>query len=394
MNHIKHLFNFLLNRELDGLYLTVAIKSFVYAMIGIFIPLYLSDKGYNLQQILLFFIINFVVFLLLTLVTPRLINKIGLKKTLLISIPSFGLFFLLLNMLNGLLNWIFFIVPIFGGMSYAFFWIPFHSDFAISSSKKSRATQTGTAQIIMSLIACLGPVVGGFLIIKLGFHWLLIVSSVLMFLGIIPLLRTPEFRETKPGTIKDILKFVDFRNALGFFAYGVEWVVYAVVWPLFIILILKGYLLVGILTAIPLIITVFSIAITSRLLDKKGTSKVMKIGSFLLSLNWILRVLITQVWQVFAISVYYGLIDPLTKVGSDVLSYNRARKTKVVESIAGREFAINLGRLTMLSLLVIFPSFTFAFIVVAFTSLFYFIFSMKQNQDVQKIFWLFHKKKK
>ncbi|MFH1823517.1 MAG: MFS transporter [archaeon] len=392
MHHHKHFLNFLLNRELNGLYLTVAMKAFTYSMIAIFIPLFLLNLGYVFQDVIVFYLISFSIFLVLTLITPKIINLVGLKRTMLISIPLFSLAYFLLSQLNGGFNWLFYSVPVIQGIAYAFFWIPFHSDFAISSSKKKRATQTGIQHVLISLLAALGPIVGGFLLIEIGFHWLLISASCLMFLGMIPLLRSGDFKESKPGKIKDIFKYLDIRNFLGHSAFGVEWTVYAVVWPMFLILILKGYLLLGIIFAIPLIINLFSTIITASISDKKGAGKIMRIGSLFLFVSWFLRAFITKTWHVIVLSIYSGVIDPSTKIGLDSICYNRAGKKHPVESIAGREFAISFGRLIILILLFIWPSFTFAFIFAAFSVLLYIVFSLKHKKDVQKV-WLFRLKK-
>jgi len=190
-----------------------------------------------------------------------------------------------------------------------------------------------------------------------------------------------------------MLKYLDYRNTLGFVACGAEWAVFAVIWPLFVILIIKGYFVIGILASVPLMINVFSIFFISRIEDKKGASKVIKFGSFFVFINWFVRIFITKAWQIFGISIFQGIEDPMTKVGLDTICYDRAKKAHVVEAIAGREFALNLGRILLFAVLIIFPSFTLAFILASASSIFYFIFALKSKKEIQKVSWLKKKEK-
>src|SRR3990172_1971196 len=144
-NSTGHLFSFFKNRELNELYVSLAIRAFSLSLIGVFFPIYLYKIGY-----------------------PLFSSKYGIKHSILISIPFLiGFFFLLYSI--GTYNVPLILLALFDGISTAMFWVPYHIDFAKFSSKKNRGKQIGVAAITASVISVLGPIAGAGILVFAGF---------------------------------------------------------------------------------------------------------------------------------------------------------------------------------------------------------------------------------
>jgi len=241
MHHEQHhhIFHYFLNRELSEIYTTIAIRTFAIGLISIFIPIYLLQKGYVLKEIFLFFIVYFGLFALLSFFIAKISVKIGIKHSILISMPLLILFYIFLNFVNEL-NWAFFLTASLASIQASFFWINFHTDFKKFSKKRLRTRQLGFVTILCSALAALGPIAGGFLLNFFSFTFVFILVCFLLFTAMIPLFLSKEIHEPKKVSFKKEFKNLNTRNATGFFGYGLITVVLATVWPIFIFLILKG----------------------------------------------------------------------------------------------------------------------------------------------------------
>ncbi len=108
--------------------------------------------------------------------------------------------------------------------------------------------------------------------------------------------------------------------------YGAENLIGIVVWPIFIYEVLKGnYFKVGMISIIIIEITVIFQLIVGKYIDNYiKEKKVLKIGTFLVSLGWVLKIFITTAFQVFVIGSYHSLSSILTRTPIGSLRYETA----------------------------------------------------------------------
>ena len=83
----KDFFHFSLGRELNELYISRAIMAFALSLISLFVPIYFYQLGFSISKILLFFFLIALYFFVLTLFTPKIIAKVGIRHSILFSIP-------------------------------------------------------------------------------------------------------------------------------------------------------------------------------------------------------------------------------------------------------------------------------------------------------------------
>src|SRR3989344_5948383 len=129
MNHYQHL----LNRELDELYASMAMRSFALSIVGIFVPLYLLEIGLSVQGVITFFLIFAVTRAAFSVPSAGLAARYGLKKMMLASTVMMALYYFLLRFATGFdVNFL----AVLSGIALTIFWTSYHIDFIKCSKKR------------------------------------------------------------------------------------------------------------------------------------------------------------------------------------------------------------------------------------------------------------------
>jgi len=383
--HMHNFFHYFLNRELIEIYLTIAVRAFAISLIGIFVPIYLFKMGFSLHYIFLFYAIASAVFSSTVFLSAKLSTKIGIKHGILISMPFLIAYYLLLRSITiNSLNWLFFLTPIIAGIHSSLFWVNFHIDFAAFSSKKIRAEQISGSKIFSALLSALGPIAGAFFISYIGFHFLFVLVSALLLISIIPLFKSEEAYIHKSFSFKQtikIIKKIGITGLSGFIGYGAI-LCASLAWILFMFLILKSYLGVGLLMSAVLLVGIVSTFFVGKLADKYGKGQILKIGSMLSAIGWFFVFFVNTVFEVFGINIFFGVTSAASAGGSafDAFNYDMAKKGHIPEIIAIREVTLNGSEALLLFLLFFVGTFHTAFIFGALGSFLILLFSFQKRR--------------
>jgi MFS family permease len=340
------------NREITELYIAVVIRAFVWALVGIFVPIYLlNELGYNFSDMLLYFIIAYGLVIFIFPFLGKLCSKIGVKHTILISVPLTLLHFLSLYLLK--FNYFSYFIPaIMLGISKSFFWIGYHSDFAKKSDKKYVGQEVSFWYGLVHFIGILGPLIGGLIITNLGgFTILFLIIIVFLSFSVIPLFTTKEVIEKTKFSFKLIFKKDHFNDLIGHMGVGIVWISSSVLWPVFIFFILKSYLSLGIFAFLTGILTSFFSFYVGKLTLNIKPKKMIKIGSIVDSITWFVRSFSRSIFYVFFISVTSQLAFLLAEIPVISMVYRKSRKARTNEYIIFREIAFTLGGVLLLTII-------------------------------------------
>ena len=171
--------NKLLHDKMSKLYIFQALIMFVKSLIGIFVPIYLFKTGYSLPFIFFYLLGTSITYLLFIPITIRIINFLGFKKIIILSIPIYFLHILTLNYVSTS-NDIFFHLSWFSfGVYAAFFWPAMHSEIALNGSNKHRGSQMGTLQIITTIFSTIAPFIGGYILEVEGLNQTLVHTAII-----------------------------------------------------------------------------------------------------------------------------------------------------------------------------------------------------------------------
>lgn len=373
MHRPLHHLHFLKNRELNELYISVAIKSFALSMVSIFIPIYLLELDYSLVTVFIFFAVLNASHALFIVPAAKISSKYGFKHAIFFSIPILIIFYLGLYTLEQF-HWPLYLLAIIFGINSALYWIGYHIDFSIFSDKKDRGKEVGVAKIATSVFYVLGPIIGGFILTYIGFQVLFVAVSVLLLASVIPLFFSKDIHDSIQFSTKEIFKGQKIRNTIVFAGHGIERGISLVIWPIFIFYsILNDFTTLGLVSSISLLFSLFFVFIIAKFSDIRR-KLVLKIGSILNAIIWGVRFFVKTTLQVFIVDSFYGISQTLISIPFDALSYDKANESNIVKFIIFREITIQGGRIILFIIMAIIATLTISFFFGGGASLLYLFF--------------------
>ena len=373
-----YLHKYLKNKELNHFYLTIVLMNFGISLISIFVPIYLYKLGYSITQILFFFFIWSLSYVIFLYPGSKIVSKIGAKHSILLSTFFAIIYYFGLNFIDNL-SFLFFVLPALNALHTLFYWHGYHTLFILHSDKKQRGKEIGFSYILTFASIAIAPFIGG-LIAKETFTLLFCIGNFFILISTIPLFLTKENYCPNHLTFKSFYKSVlsrkEKKDILSFSGYAVESIIQAVLWPIYIIIILGTYFKTGLIVSLTTGISLIGIYVAGVLSDKYNKIKLIKIWSVFHSLAWIARIFVNSMTKIFFIDSYKGLTQKLLYVPWETQIYKLADKRKYFEFIIFEHLIFQFTRVLILPILMAvfffdFYPFVTTFIIAAFFSLFY-----------------------
>ncbi|HCP08785.1 MAG TPA: hypothetical protein DIT25_03250 [Candidatus Moranbacteria bacterium] len=382
LHHNSHsMRHFLKNKEMNELYASYGILNFALGLISVFIPIYLYKLDYSVPAILFFFFLNSVSFILFSYPGAKIVARLGVKHTMLLTIPIFILFFVGLRFIQDF-PLLFFFLPILRSFKMILYNYSFHLNFIQHSDRQQRGREVSMIQAVEVIAGILSPFLGGVIIKYADFGTLFFVGSLILFLAMLPLFLTKDTYEKitfeKKGLIRDIFKKENLNFIYSFSGYAIESWIGLILWPIFLFVMLFSVESIGALASITTLLTFLTFYFIGKATDKQDKRNLLRLGTFLYFFGWIGRVFVTGFTSVFFIDTYKNITQHFLAVPWTAYSYDIAAKRNYFKFIVQREIIFNLSRAFVLPVLMmifflgdIHISFIIAFIIAAFSSLFY-----------------------
>lgn len=370
-----------LSAPLRHLYSHTILKGLANGLLGFFVPLFLFNIFGDIKKVILYYLVVHIVTLVLRPWATKVILRFDLKKLMIVASFFVMAYLFSLNQFKEDINNIYLIiVAIITIVAYRLvYWIPYHTEFATFTEKQYRGRELGIVQAIVSLLGIALPAISAFIIVKFGFNWLFIVALILHILSVIPLFKIPsKYEEYSYGYFETWRELFSKKNRgllMAYFSDGFQGSAGYVIWPIFIFLLLNGeYLSVGIISTLIILVTVVLRLIMGDITDHKNKKHLLKYGSGIHALGWLIRVFVENGFQIFAVGVYHGFSEILMRAPFDTLMYERAadREHYIDEYTALRLMALRLGRISLLLFAFVavgLVGLNWIFVVVAFIAL-------------------------
>lgn len=331
--------------ELSELYIGMMFRGFAMSIIGIFIPLYLLGLGYPVISIVGILAWHFSTQIVSNYIAARTIASIGPKHTILLSyvvhILVLGMFLTL-----PLIGWPIWVLGAMWGAANSFFWVAYHVDFSKIKHTENGGKELGTISMLQRFGYALGPLIGGILASFWGAPFAFIVATILLFVGLIPLLSTGEpTRIHRKLHFRDVLKRGIWRDSVSVTGVCVEDMATTYFWPLFISLFVLGgpeYAELGLISTISTLVSIGAARVIGQQTDRNrgrallqtgllGSAGVQMLRPFITSLKHALGLNILS--EIFAVSYslpfYKGLYDD-----ADQWRHHRIEFVTVNETVA------------------------------------------------------------
>ena len=194
----------------------ITITTFTKLMIEVFIPLLLFNIGFNLNEILVFYLIEFITIFLFNIPATYIGQKISFKKLMIISSILFSLIYLYINyMTNNIIKLV--ILSVLNGLYLSTYWIGRHI-YGISIIKEKKATDNVSAYMIFGIIGSLpASYIGAFILEKYGYIVLSIIILFLSLISLLPLFKIKIIEQKNKINIKKIMTNFPRQNYLFLF---------------------------------------------------------------------------------------------------------------------------------------------------------------------------------
>ncbi|MBT6774316.1 MFS transporter [Candidatus Woesearchaeota archaeon] len=341
------LWRFFPHKELTQVYISSAIRNFAISLISLFVPLYLyKELGYPLEQVLYFFIFYAVVFAILSPLAAKFSARYGLKHAVLVSVPLYLLFVLLLYFLPVVKIPLMVISGLLGA-SQAFYWMGMHLVFTRASDHKHRGEEFGKRKSVSILAAMFGPLIGGILIKYTGFKSVFILTSLLLFSSALFLFLSKENHVRYHFSIRSLIDKRQWRNALFFTARGSQVIASGVIWPMFIFLILDDYLSLGLVGFFLSGISAVLVFFIGKYSDHYSKRKIVRWVAGFESVSWFIRAAVTTVGHVFGATIFGAFTFGVIEAPLGAMEYDKAKENPA-NYFVNREIFLCFGRILLL----------------------------------------------
>ena len=353
--HHHHHFNFFKNKELSRFFFSSGIIAFGQALISLFVPIYLYQLGYSITKVIFFYFLSYLTILIFSYIGAKLVSKIGLKKSILISTPFIILYFLGLNFLPKY-PWLFFVLPSLIAFRSILYWYGYHSIFIKNSGKRERGRQLSFISAIALTAAVIAPLIGGF-IAGYSFTLLYVIGSIILFFGTFPLFLSKEKYEKANFTPEGLFKKIFYKNRRGelisFSSYAIESMVSFVIWPIFLITILLTVQKTGLIVTASFISSLIALYFVGRLTDKFDRVKLFRFSSIFFALGWFGRIFARSQLKILLIDSYKNFVQIFLQIPWAAHSSDLAIKEGHFNFVVRREIIFNMTRVIILPILML-----------------------------------------
>lgn len=356
--HVSGLFPRRLSRSMKELFGSVAILGFALSAATLFEPIYLYSLGYDLKAIILFYLIAYGMYAILLPLGGKFIAHAGYERGILLGSSLLIVYYVVLYAV-GMVPALFFVAPLLLAIHKIFYWIGFHTDFALSARKGEIGRDISEANLVFTIVTILGPVSGAAFILKFGFPVLFIIVAVLILLSNIPLFRSydrlPREKFSYTDPFRRLLSRPERRRFFTYMGYGEEHI-FLTIWPVFLFLVLGGVLAVGIITTAASFFASILLLSVGRSLDIRSRINPKNWGVAGQVATWLVRIIIRSGWQLFLVDAVYRFATGAIQFPLLDERYTTAKAHGIVGSVVLFEMGLAVGKvLIMLVLLALIP---------------------------------------
>ena len=194
----------------------ITITTFAKLMIEVFIPLLLYNIGFQLNKILIFYLVEFITIFLFNIPVTYIGQKITFKKLMIISSILFSTTYIYINYITkNIFKLIIF--SILNGLYLSTYWIGRHI-YGISIIKKKETTDNVSKYMIFGIIGSLpASYIGAYILETYGYVTLSVIILILSFISLFPLFKIKINQKINKIKIKQIIKNFPKQNYIFLF---------------------------------------------------------------------------------------------------------------------------------------------------------------------------------
>lgn len=349
------------SQEVKELYLNSAILDLAVAMVLFFEPIYLYGLGISLRGIILFYLGIYLLYFFLLPLGGKFVKRSGVVASIFLGSPFLILYYLFLALSAHSL---YFLIPaIFSfALQKTFYWPGYHTDFAQYGKEMEQGREVSNSTSILLLVYIFGPLLGGVIMHFFNFTVLFTVVSLLIILSNFPLLlvipRSKREFFSYRACYRRLVERKNIRRLIAYIGFGEELIV-LVLWPIFVFIVVRDTLKVGLLVAFSTLLTALVVLYVGKLTDYKRKDSVLRFITSMYVISWVIRIFVKTQLGVFAVDTFSRIGKSSLSIPLTAITYQYARKRDVVEQVIFFEMSLIVGKiLAMVGILVLLSLFS------------------------------------
>jgi len=238
------------------------------------------------------------------------------------------------------------------GFSMSFYWMGLHSVFYKASDQKHRGAEVGRRTSISIFATMFGPLLGGISIKFLGFKFVFLLASILLFSSAFFLFASKERHIRYHFSLIKILDRKHWEDSIFFISRGARVMAVGVIWPLFIFSILGDYFSLGIIGSVTAGVSAILIWMMGEYSDHTSKRRIIRWVVAFESLSWFIRAAITTISGVFGATIFGAITHGLMESPVGALEYDKI-KNNMAYYFVSREVYICVGRILVISVVLL-----------------------------------------
>ncbi|MFH1432285.1 MAG: MFS transporter [archaeon] len=339
--------------KMQDLYSNLALRIFAFSILSVFLPIYFLSIGMSIEYIIVFFLLLFMSVAVFSPVALVVAQRVGLKNTVIISLPFSIIFFALIYKMGEGFVIPAYVIAFFGGIGEAFYFTAINLDFALNTKKEHRGYNIGALDSFFKSSAVFGPVFGALVIANYGFELVFGFAILLLMLSLIPALQVKVYRESFRYRMNRIFNRGNVRYLFVFFAYGVVSAAEWFLWPLFVFFALSDVMGVALAVALVAVGTGIFVGLFRFVSSNCTVPAFLKVGAIVYAVTWVLRANSSFPVDIYALSFLAGLVIVLVHIPFFADTIERAKEVGVAEFIVFREVAVCMGRIAFFGVMLV-----------------------------------------
>ena len=373
--HFPTYFQGSLRREIRELYGSVGFLTFAVSAIQLFEAAYLYALGYSLRQIMLFWLIVYLLDLVLLPLGAIVALRHGYEHAMLYSSFFMVLYFMTLVLLPGL-HILFFVAPVFLAVQKALYWPAYHADCATYMNPKDEGGEIAMMRAIAVIASILGPVFGGIMIATVGFTALFVLVCVLIVCSNLPLLSTREVVVAKTERFRSFylhwLAPERRRNLFAYVGFERQWLMW-LSGRFFSCWRCRAIFLRAFCFPVPHYLPALLMLWIGRVTDHVHRVRFLRWSAVVTAMSWLLRPLGIAPLHFFAFDTFGRFSRESLGIPLLSLTYDDAKNHDLMHTIVNYQLSLAFGKaLSAFALFVLFSvtsTMTHAFFIAAGFSL-------------------------
>lgn len=319
---------FFRNKAINLINIHAAVVQLAFNLAEIFSAIYLYQLGIPLYQVFLIWTTLFVVRACFRPFALFLVQKIGLKKSVLFGSIFYMGYYLFLGQVDGV-NWWLAIFIFYAAWADGFYWLPYHAYYAALGDHGDRGKQLGVREALIKILSMLGPLSGGILINAFGFFAAFVAAAFCMFLAGLLVFFSPEVKIAKKYSFKKA-----WQENSGFWIFvGDSWLYNAHIysWNLILFVMLGNVAQLGGLLSLAVFFQISAFLFLGNGIDNGAGRKIYRTGFVLMILAILGRaIFVNTIKEVIFFDLIFALAACFYSPALNTALYNSSKKSKNV----------------------------------------------------------------